>query len=78
MPDPERSCDSLVAGLPYANPFAGQSHEPGVWIIEVSEDDVSALPASLRVEVDADNVAHQRLNPEAFDDILVIVQYGVT
>jgi Tc toxin complex TcA C-terminal TcB-binding domain len=69
---------SLVAGLPYANPFAGQSHELGTWIIEVSEDAVSSLPAPLRVEVDADDVTHQRLNPDAFDDVLVIVQYGVT
>ena len=73
-----QSAGSLVAGLPYANPFAGQSHEIGPWIIEVSEDDVLSLPASLRVNSGAGEAAHQRLNPEAFDDVLVIVQYAVT
>ncbi len=73
-----QSSGSLVAGLPYANPFAGQSHEIGTWIIEVSEDDVSSLPASLRVDSGADGGTHQRLNPEAFDDVFVIVQYAVT
>ncbi|MPZ29475.1 MAG: hypothetical protein GEV13_00500 [Rhodospirillales bacterium] len=69
---------SLVTGLPYANPFAAQGHELGTWIIEVTENDVSSLPAPLRTSVDAGDATHQRLNPEAFDDVLVVVQYGVT
>jgi Tc toxin complex TcA C-terminal TcB-binding domain/Neuraminidase-like domain len=72
-----RLSGSLAKGLAYANAFADQNQELGIWLLHINESDIASLPKQLRVDIETQGVLHTRLNPNAIDDILMICQYRV-
>jgi hypothetical protein len=71
---------SPIISLPYAEPLQGQSGNLGKWSLEVLEDDVKKLDASLpslRKTVKVNGKDHTRLNPDAIEDVWIVCQYRV-
>jgi hypothetical protein len=62
--------DLPFGALDYATPV-----ELGTWTLEVREDDIAQLPASLRETVTVDATTHQRLRSDAIEDIGIVVYH---
>lgn len=70
---------SNLPDLPGASVVSGGPPlEPMAWRIDVAEDAVGALPDDLVLAVEADGATHPRLDPAAFDDMLLVCRYRVT
>jgi len=58
-----------------AAPFTNSSQDPGMWSLEVAEAIVSKLPSEMKKNVTIEGTDHARLNPEAFEDIFIVLNY---
>jgi Tc toxin complex TcA C-terminal TcB-binding domain len=63
--------------LPYARAFTDQQESLGTWILEVTEEQARKAPSDLHQSAVINGVTHHRLNPGAFDDILLVFTYSV-
>ena len=66
---------SDFGGLPHAAlDFSNQNGSLGIWTVEVKEADI---PASLQKQVQANNVTHKWLNPDAIEDLVIVCHYAI-
>jgi hypothetical protein len=72
---------SLIKDLPYyAKSFENPHEIPGNWLMEVNRAaDSAQIPEKLRLkDKDGGEKNFFQLNPEAIEDIIIMVQYSVT
>ena len=68
---------SPISDLPYAEPLKGQSGKLGQWPLEVKEDEVKKIDASLQQKVKINGQDHVRLHPDAIEDVWIVCEYQV-
>jgi len=67
---------SPISDLPYAQPLNDKG-KPGQWSLEIKEDDVKKIDASLQQTVKIQGQDHVRLHPDAIEDLWIVCEYQV-
>jgi len=72
-----KSVKSMLSGMPHGSAdVSDQAAGLGAWTIEVQNQDIAALPASLRTDGGANKI--YRLNSDAVADLIILCHYSAT